>query len=71
MRDTIEHEARKYVEAAKNIEADWRNLQALDATFAHFYGDVETKLDSYVRNPKIRELLRGAPTLPNETKAKG
>jgi hypothetical protein len=62
VRDTIEHEARKDPEAVKNIEADWRNLQALDVAFAHFYGDMEIKLQSYVKYPKIRELLRGAPT---------
>jgi hypothetical protein len=38
--------------------------------FSGFYGDVEAELDWYVKIPKVRELLRGAPTLPDETKAK-
>jgi hypothetical protein len=74
LRDTIEHDARK--EGGNNIEAYWRTLQRLDAKFALFYGDVETELDSHagLRNPRVRALLRGAPTLlllPDETKARG
>ena len=61
VRETIVDEVRKDNAAAVNIEADLRNLQALDAAWAHFYGDMEIKLQSYVKYPKIRELLRGAP----------
>src|SRR5262249_37406755 len=70
VRDTIEGEARKTTEATKKIEDDWRCLQRLDAKFTGFCSDAERELDPYVGIPKIRELLRGAPTLPDETKAK-
>ena len=68
VRDTIEGEARKTTEAAKKIEDDWRFLQSFDAKWTVFCGDVERELDPYVKIPKIRELLTGAPTLPDETK---
>jgi hypothetical protein len=64
LRDTIEHGARKDIEAAKNIESAWRVLQRLDANFAKFYTEVENELSSYLPDPRVRELLRGAPTLP-------
>jgi hypothetical protein len=71
VRDTIEGEARKTPEAANKIEDDWRFLQRFDAKFTVFYSDVETELDPYVKIPKIRELLTGAPALPSDTKVKG
>jgi hypothetical protein len=72
VRDTIEGWARGDNEEAKKIEDHWRFLQRLDAKFTVFYGQVETELDPYVKIPKIRELLTGAPTLlPDETKARG
>lgn len=64
LRNAVEHAAKE------NIESAWPVLQLLDAKFSHFCGDAETELQRYVRDPKVRELLRGAPTLPNETKAK-
>jgi hypothetical protein len=70
VRDTIEGEARKTTEAAKKIEDDWRFLQSFDAKWTVFCGDVDRELDPYVKIPKIRELLTGAPTLPDETKSK-
>jgi hypothetical protein len=65
LRDAIEHDARK---EGGNIEEAWDCLRAVDAGFSTFYGDVETKLSRHVPNPQVRELLRGAPSLPNETK---
>lgn len=63
VRDTVEHSARK-----EDIETTWGNLRALDAKFAHLYTDVEQVLGPYLQDPKVRELIRGAPALPNETK---
>jgi hypothetical protein len=63
VRDTVEHSARK-----EDIETTWGNLRALDAKFAHLYTDVEQVLTPYLRDPKVRELIRGAPILPDETK---
>jgi hypothetical protein len=64
-RDTIEHSARK-----EDIEAAWRCLQEVDAKSAQFYVDIEGKLFPYLQDPKVRELLRGAPALPAETASK-
>jgi hypothetical protein len=72
MRATIDDEVRKIPEEALKIEAHWRFEQRLEAMFTGFCGEMEKELDWYVRFPKIRELLRGAPTaLPSETKARG
>ena len=70
VRDIIEHGARKDIEAAKDIETAWGHLQAIDAKSRIFYTDIERELFSYVQNPKIRELLRGAVTLPDEIKSR-
>ena len=67
LRDAIEAWARK---EGGNIEEAWGVLQAIDAEFATFSGGVETKLSRYVSNPLVRQLLRGAPTLPGETASK-
>ena len=70
VRDIIEHIARKNIETAKDIETGWGHLQAIDAKSRIFYTDIEQELFSYVQNPKVRELLRGAVTLPDEIKSK-
>jgi hypothetical protein len=70
VRDTIEGEVRKDPEQAKKSEDHWRFLSHLDAMFTIFCGEIEKELDWYVRIPKIRELLRGAPTLSDETASK-
>lgn len=56
VRDIVEHSARK-----EDIEPAWRLLRAIEAMSAVFYTGVEEKLLPYVQNPKVRELLRGAP----------
>ena len=66
-RDLLERGARR---GDIEIESAWRSLQALEAKCAKFYADAETELLPYVSDPKIRELLRGAPALPDETKSK-
>jgi hypothetical protein len=70
VRDIIENNARKTTEKAKKIEDAWRALQQLDAKFTLFYTEAEKELDSYLSDPGVQELLRGAPTLPDETKSK-
>src|SRR5262249_6586835 len=57
-------------EEDKNIEDAWGILRDVDSLVAGFYAAVETKLSPFVRSSAVRELLRGAPTLPDETKAK-
>jgi hypothetical protein len=61
-RDIVEHSARK-----EDIETAWQCLQELDAACAGFYTAVENQFSPYVRDPRVRELLRGAPALPAET----
>src|SRR5262249_32126598 len=65
-RDAVESVVR---EENKNIEDAWRVLREVDALVAGFYAAVETKLSPFVRSPAVRELLRGAPALPGQTKA--
>jgi hypothetical protein len=67
LRDAVETLARK---EGGNIEEVGGVLNSVDAEFSQFYGRVETKMSPYVREPEVREVLRGASTLPNETKAK-
>jgi hypothetical protein len=71
LRDAIEAGVPK-----QEIEAGWRVLLAIEAEFAKFCHAIEGKLSASegklppcVRIPRVRELLRGAPSLPNETKA--
>ena len=66
-RDIVEHNAPK-----EKIEDAWRSLQALDAACAVFYTAAENELSAYVRDPSVRQMLRGspAPVLPDETKSK-
>jgi hypothetical protein len=64
---------RRDVEAVvppEKIEEAWAILRAIESEFAKFYGYVEDKLSPYVRDSRVRELLRGVPALPNETKPK-
>lgn len=73
LRDTLEHAAleraaRGDVEAAKNIETVWKCLQLLEAEFAQFCTKAEDKLFPYLQDPRVRELLRGAPTPLDEIK---
>jgi hypothetical protein len=65
VRDTLEHGVDK-----KDIEKAWRCVRDLETESARFYAAAEELLTSYVSDPRIRELLRGAPTLPNETTSK-
>src|SRR5262249_42633293 len=65
-RDTIEAGARK-----EDIETAWRCLQKVDAESAKFYTAIEVLLFDYVNDPKVRDLLRGAPALPEERGAGG
>jgi hypothetical protein len=68
------HLLRSAVEAVagpEKIEEAWAVLRAIDAEFAKFYGFAEDRLSPYVRDSRVRELLRGAPALPDEIKAKG
>lgn len=58
LRDVIEASAPK-----QDIEAAWRCLQLVDAESAKFYTNVERLLFPYVHDSKVRDLLRGAPTL--------
>ena len=64
LRDAIEAGVPK-----QEIEAGWRVLLVIEAEWAKFCGILEGKLPPCIRIPRVRELLRGAPTLPNETKA--
>jgi len=67
LRDAVETLARK---EGGNIEEVGGVLNSVDAEFSQFYGGVETKMSPYVRAPTVREVLRGAPALPNETASK-
>jgi|SRR6516165_11245945 len=67
LRNTLEHIARQ---EGIDIEAVWRVVQVLEVKWGGLYTDVENELSPHVRYPQIRELLRGAPTLPHETKTK-
>ena len=64
LRDAIEADA-----PPEKIEEGWDCLRAIEAEFSTFYGGVETRLSPYVRiSLRVRELLRGASSLPKETK---
>jgi hypothetical protein len=72
LRDAIEAGVPK-----QEIEAGWRVLLFIEAEWAKFCGAIEGKLSASegklppcVRIPRVRELLRGAPSLPDETKAR-
>jgi hypothetical protein len=65
VRDTLEHGVDK-----KDIEKAWRCVRDLETESAKFYAAAEELLMLYVSDPRIRELLRGAPALPNETTSK-
>jgi hypothetical protein len=67
MRDAAETFAR---EEDMNIEDVWDVLRKVDSLTAQFYAAIETELSSFVRSAAVRELLRGAPTSPNETAPK-
>ena len=54
LRDTLEADVPK-----EKIEEVWDCLREIDAEFAKFYGFLENKLSTYVRYPRVRELLRG------------
>jgi hypothetical protein len=66
-RDDVETVVR---EEGGNIEDAWRVLRKVDSLVAQFYAAVETELSPYVRHSAVRQLLRGAPALPDETKSK-
>jgi hypothetical protein len=64
-RDVIEHSV--HISSPKEIENAWGRLQKVDAACAGFYTAVENELSLYVRDPAVRQLLRGAPALlPSE-----
>jgi hypothetical protein len=72
-RDAWLRRLRRDVEAVvppEKIEEAWAILRAIESESAKFYGYLEDKLSPYVRDSRIRELLRGVPVLPDETKAK-
>jgi len=56
-RDAVEHIAR----SSKDIETTWGRLAELRTKIAHFQTDVEKALLPYLQDPKVRELVRGAP----------
>jgi hypothetical protein len=68
LRDLVEAGAPK-----QDIEQTWEFLRFVDAVFAKLCGDIEDRASPYVRikgevGAEIRALLRGAPSLPDETK---
>jgi hypothetical protein len=72
LRDAIETGVPK-----QDIEAGWRVNLAIEAEWAKFFGAIERKLSSSegklsppLRIPRVRELLLGAPNLPNKTTSK-
>ena len=72
LRDAIEAGVPK-----QEIEAGWRVLLAIEAEWAKFCGTIEGKLSTSegklppcIRIPRVRELLLGAPNLPNKTTSK-
>ena len=62
VRDVVELSARN----SKDIEATWRRLADLRTKIAHFQTGVEEVLLPYLQDPKIRELVRGAPQEPEK-----
>jgi hypothetical protein len=67
LRNALETIARK---GGGNIEELWTIVRDLEVEFSQLYTSAETKLSKYVGEPEIRELLRGAPDVPDEIKAK-
>jgi hypothetical protein len=65
LRDAIEAGAR---EEGGDIKEGSDCLREAETVFSKCYGDMETKLAAQVRNVRVRQLLRGVPILPDETR---
>jgi hypothetical protein len=67
LRDAIEAGAREEgVDIVKGSDC----YRKVETVLSRAYGDVETALTSQVHNFRVRQLLRGVPVLPDETKSK-